>query len=217
MGRSLSLAAYRALTWRGARPADGSMPSRPKGELLWVHVTTQQRFVAVGDLCRRLLAQRSGLNVLFTCPSEASRAFWDKPSAMLTVAPADHLNAARAFLDHWKPNLCLWSGGELRPNVINQTANRNIPMILMDVGEVDLQVHRHRWLPDLTRTTLEFFDTILVNGEQTARQMQRSGVRSSKISVSAELRVSPNPTPWPEEELNQTTATLGGRPVWLAA
>ncbi|MEM7319144.1 MAG: 3-deoxy-D-manno-octulosonic acid transferase, partial [Pseudomonadota bacterium] len=47
--------------------------------------------------------------------------------------------------------------------------------------------------------------------------MQRSGVRSSKISVSAELRVSPNPTPWPEEELNQTTATLGGRPVWLAA
>lgn len=216
MRRSPGLAAIRVLNHKGTRRGRDMPPPRPDGALLWVHATTRHRFTALAELCRRLLALRPDLHVLFTCPDDEALANWNRPTASMTVLPADTGTAVQAFLDHWRPDMCLWAGGDLRPTLLGRAAERRMVMVLLDVGEADLPLRRHRWLPDQVRRSLECFTTILANSDQAAQHIRR-GVAPSRVSVSAALRISPNPVPWPEDELILAREALADRPVWLAA
>ena len=50
--RSLSLAAYRVLSWGVPQSSGATDMPRPDGEVLWVHVSTPDRLRAVDDFCR---------------------------------------------------------------------------------------------------------------------------------------------------------------------
>ncbi|SDC72776.1 3-deoxy-D-manno-octulosonic-acid transferase [Ruegeria marina] len=193
------------------------MPTRPEGELLWIHVNNRNRFPALCDLAQRLTTVRPGLSLLFTIPADTRTDDWQIPSGLVSVLPEDHPVAARRFLNHWTPDMCLWSGGGLQPNLIDEAEQTGLPMLLIDVTERDLTTRRHRWLPDLTRTVLDCFEVILASDEATARHLRRSGIAATKVRVAQPLQVSANPAPWPEDELATVNAALGGRPVWLSA
>ncbi len=215
--RSLSLAAYRVLSWGVQSKSDATDLQRPQGELLWVHIEDPGRLRVINDFCRRLLALRPDLSVLLTAPAGADLSAWDACVAPLVNLPAEHAGAARGFLDHWRPDMGIWIGGGLMPNLITRAQDRGIPLILVE-ADVDVKVARSgRWLPDISRYTLDCFGKILATSEDTARQIRRLGIPTSKVTVSPPLRVSPNPSPWPEDELIETTHSLAGRPVWLAA
>ncbi|WP_425044381.1 3-deoxy-D-manno-octulosonic acid transferase [Primorskyibacter sp. S87] len=210
MGRSLSLAAYRALSWRKPQHSAGPRPPRPSGELVWVHSDTRARFDALQELCDRLQQMRPGIHVLHTCPAETAT------SEALPIGP-DHPGSARAFLNHWRPDLCIWSGGDLRPNLISQASERNVPMLLLDFSADDPGLNRKRWLPDLVRSTLQCFDTVLVESENSAHYLRRAGISENRISLSAPLRSGANPSPCSEDALHELNEALASRPVWLAA
>ncbi len=215
--RSLSLAAYRVLSWGGQNGSRDAARPRPDGELLWVHVSERARLRAVDDFCRRLLPTRTGLSVLLTAPTDATLAAWDGCVEPVVNLPHDQSGAARGFLEHWRPDIGLWVGGGLMPNLITRAEEHGIPLVLLE-ATADVNIQRGgRWLPDISRYTLDCFQTILTTNEENARQIRRLGIPSSKVTVSPALGFSPNPRPWPEDELIETNHTLAGRPVWLAA
>ncbi|SLN59331.1 3-deoxy-D-manno-octulosonic acid transferase [Ruegeria meonggei] len=215
--RSLSLAAYRVLSWGVQNSADTPYIPRPEGELIWVHISTQDRQRAVVDFCRRLQQARPSLSVLLTAPPDANLTRWESGGYTLINLPSEQGGAARAFLDNWRPDLGLWVGGALMPNVITRAEEHGIPLILIEAG-TDIQVARGgRWLPDITRYTFDCFQTILATTSETTRNIRRLGVASAKVKQAPPLHVSPNPKPWPEDELIETNHALAGRPVWLAA
>ena len=214
--RSLSLAAYRVLSWGVPHPAAPTMP-RPEGELLWIHVNAPERMKVVNDLCQRILSGRPDLSLLLTAPPDADLSRWDHGDIPLINLPAEQTGAARAFLDHWRPDMGLWIGGGLMPNIITRAEEKGIPLTLIE-AEVDTKIARGgRWLPDITRYTLDCFDRIQAPTDDIARQIKRLGVTSAKVTVTPPLRISPAPRPWPEDELIETNHALAGRPVWLAA
>ncbi len=214
---SLSLAAYRVLSWGVPQSGGYADTPRPEGELLWVHVSTPDRLRAVDDLCRRLLSARPGLSILMTAPAEADLSEWKGCSFAIVCLPADQAGAARTFLDHWQPDMALWFGGGLLPNLISRAQEQATPLILLEAS-VDVKTARGgRWLPDIKRYTLDCFDSILAPTDEIARQIRRLGIDSTKISVAPSLHISPTPHPWPEDELIETNHALAGRPVWLAA
>ncbi|MEY8841682.1 3-deoxy-D-manno-octulosonic acid transferase [Cribrihabitans sp. XS_ASV171] len=214
MARSLSLAAYRALSWRGGAVSDAAGSGRPDGELLWIHVAAEDRLAPVRDLCRRLLSQRARLNLLLTCPEETDKALWGEG---LMPLPPDQPGVVRSFLNHWRPDAALWVGGGLQPLLLSQAAGRGMAMMLTDVENGDLVLRKRRWLPDLARATLDVFDRIRVTDEETGRAIRRTGIAGSKVKVAPLLRVGASPRPWPEDELAQITRIFAGRPVWLSA
>ncbi|WP_171136602.1 MULTISPECIES: 3-deoxy-D-manno-octulosonic acid transferase [unclassified Ruegeria] len=215
--RSLSLAAYRILSWGVPQTMGRDLPPRPEGELLWLHLNSPEKLPVIEDFASRLLAARPDVSLLLTAPYDANISDWSNSLWPVVPLPPDQPRPARAFLDHWQPDLCIWIGGGLMPNLINRAEEKAIPMILLE-GVVDLVMSRSgRWLPDITRFTLDCFDRIETCSENTARQIRRYGIASSKVSVSSPLRISPDPQPWPEDELIETNHALGGRPVWLAA
>ncbi|WP_420585945.1 3-deoxy-D-manno-octulosonic acid transferase [Ruegeria sp.] len=215
--RSLSLAAYRVLSWGVPNAAGQPEHPRPEGELIWVHVNAQDRLRTVLDLCRRLQQTRPNLSILLTAPPEADLSRWDQSEYPLLALPPDQTGAARVFLDHWRPDIGLWVGGGLMPNVITRADERGIPLILIE-AQIDIQVTRGaKWLPDIARYTLDCFGSILSTSTDTARAIRRMGIASGKVKEAPPLHVSPNPRPWPEDELIETNHALAGRPVWLAA
>ncbi|EEX09391.1 3-deoxy-D-manno-octulosonic-acid [Ruegeria lacuscaerulensis ITI-1157] len=215
--RSLSLAAYRMLSW-GVSQANGiSDLPRPKGELLWIHVAHQRRMRAVADFCRRMQQARPGLSVLLTAPPEADLSGWRDGGPPIINLPEEKSGAARGFLDHWQPDLGLWVGGGLMPNLITRAAERGIPLILLEAENDVRLAAAGRWLPDINRYTFDCFTAIHVTSEEMARQVQRLGIADDKISVFPPLQLIPILSAWPEDELIETNHTLAGRPVWLAA
>ncbi len=215
--RSISLAAYRILSWGVPNATGQPYVPRPTGEVIWIHIGTQERQRAVVDFCQRLQQARPNLSVVLTAPPEADLTRWDACMYPLITLPSEQTGAARTFLDHWHPDIGLWVGGGVMPNLITRASEREIPLILIE-AEVDIKVARGgRWLPDITRYTLDCFDTILATTPDVIRHIRRLGVSSSKVEVSPPLHVSPNPRPWPEDELIEMTHALSGRPVWLAA
>ncbi len=214
--RSLSLAAYRVLSWGVTQTPDPADP-RPEGEVLWIHIASADRLQAINDFCRRLLNARPELSLLMTVAPGEDTSSWEEGIAPLINLPMEQAGAARGFLDHWLPDMGIWVGGGLMPNIITRAQERGIPMVLFE-ARVDMRIARGgRWLPDITRHTLDSFDTILAPTEETARQIRKLGVSSRKVSVSLPLRISPMPNPWPEDELIETNHALSGRPIWLAA
>jgi len=215
--RSLSLAAYRVLSWSVPKPARPSSVPRPDGELLWVHIADPVRLRIVDDFCQRLQQARTGLNILLTAPPDSDVQSWPDSGFTLINLPAEQNGGANAFLDQWRPDAGLWVGGGVMPNIITRAEERRVPLILIE-AQLDLSIARTaRWLPDIARYTFDCFRKILTTTPETARQIRRLGIPFSKVSVSPPLQVSPNPRPWPEDELIETNHAFAGRPVWLAA
>lgn len=222
MGRSLSLAAYRALSLRKQNTVDEApQPPRPKGEVIWAHAADPERAMALLDLAKRLDAQRPGAALLLSCgaeiePDDPLQAAARESGAICTALTPDHPGAARRFMAHWRPDLCLWTGGQLWINHVSAAADSGIPLILADIEQIDLETRRHKWFPDLTRTVLDFFNAILANSTAAAREVRRLGVDRVKVSVAPRMRASPMPPACSLDELSELTDDLASRPVWLA-
>lgn len=215
--RSLSLAAYRILSWNGPNAAGHYDLPRPEGEVLWVHVAEQDRLRAVCDFCLRLQQTRPGISVILTAPPDAELSRWTGSTYPLVTLPVDSARTTRGFLDHWRPDMALWVGGGLMPNLITRADEQDIPMILIE-APADITVPLGvRWLPDIARCTFDCFQTILAPTAEAARQIRRLGVTSTKVAEAPPLQISPIPRSWPEDELIEITHAFAGRPVWLAA
>ncbi len=214
MSPSLSLAAYRALSWRGAAPNLTQPPPRPVGQLMWAHATNAERLRALADLGDRLIAARPDLNLLLTCGTDVTPV--DTGFGPTLALTSDHPAAARAFLQHWQPDLCLWTGAQWMPNLITATSDSGIAMILADLGAGDLQPRR-RLIPDMTRACLDRFDRIYLRDGAVADPLRRLGLPAAKLSVHVPLRAEANPPPCSDDLLAALTTQLAGRPLWLAA
>ncbi len=195
---------------------------RPDGQVLWLHATSTARFLALYELAARVRNLRDDLIALITLDPDQTGPIPDLRDVDIGKVQvdrfsSDHPTEVRSFLDHWRPDICLWAGAALMPNLISQTAERRVPMILIDVDRDDNSFRKHRWFPDLTRSSLGQFESIMANSPAAISILHRSGVPSHKITETDSLRFGPSPSSVSEYSLSITSQELAGRPLWLAA
>ncbi len=218
MARSLSFAAYRALARRTPHdPPDLTTP-RPDGALIWGHATSGAEASALVQLMARLSALRSRTHMLLTLGDGVGKPDHIKPdTTILRPVPAEHEGAIAAFLDHWRPDLCLWTGGHLRPLLIDAAGERGIAMLLIDAEETAFDAPRMRWLPDVGRRSMARFETVLAASANAAQRVLKLGVAPERVTVTGPLREGTPALPCNEPEREELAQSLTGRPVWLAA
>lgn len=218
MARSLGFAAYRAFSRHLSRPAPPNEWPGPKGEVLWLHAASTDRLGALCELGRRVQSLRDDLVVLITSKGERRTPLSTEDVDMrYDCLTSDHPAEAVQFLDHWCPDICIWAGADLMPNLISQTSERNIPMVLIDIGRDAFPSRNHKWFPDLTRECLGRFETIITTGPKVSAMLHRIGVPHHKISEGEPLCNGPSPPSIDEDSLSETAHQLAGRPVWHAA
>jgi len=141
----------------------------------------------------------------------------DRGSVIRLALALDDPSWARGFLQHWQPDLCIWAGAALMPNLITQSHEQGVRLILIDVGGSDFPSRRHGWFPDLTRISLDCFSIILAQSAAAARALERLTVSPERIRVATRLRAGSAPPRCDDDDLRAIAGDLGGRPVWLAA
>ena len=211
MASSLGLTLYNLGQRR--EPGEGSSrPDRPAGRLLWLHAPGEGLVSPMRALARRLVDE-DGLPILLTAPVPMS----PLPGVILQPPPVDSPVEARAFLDHWRPEIALFAGGQLRPAVMHEAGERQLPMLVVNGGAPAFLRERDGWYPGLMRQALGRFRSILAVDEAAARAFRKGGAALSAVAVTGRMEDEGVVLPGLEAERAALARLLAARPVWFAA
>ena len=223
MARSVSLSAYLSLSRRRSGPArpaaslSDQQVGRPEGELIWAHATSETRAASLIQITARLRAQRPGLHLLLTLAPDLALPQQPRDFVIPVSPPEENPELVDVFLDRWRPDLCLWTGGQLRHALLDAAASRKVPMFLIDADESGFDAGRWRWLPDLSKGSLRHFDRILASTGNSANRLLKMGVPAGSITITGPLMEGCAALPCNEKARDRMARVLDGRPVWLAA
>ena len=104
-------------------------------------------------------------------------------------------------MDHWSPDICVWTAGDIKPAILGQAQKRGMPMFLVDADEARLSSPGWRWLPSATQQALRRFTMILARNAATEQYLRRRiGVRDTQISVTGALWEESKPLPYAETD-----------------
>jgi 3-deoxy-D-manno-octulosonic-acid transferase len=200
----------------GGAPVPPDTP-RPDGPLIWAHAIDAARADTLIDLSQRLALQRPDLHVILTGAAPAPKRLKPGRSVIWQDMPADTGPAAEVFLDHWRPDICLWTGGDLNPALLITAADRDIPLYLVDADETCLDRAAWRWFPDLPRAVLNRFVEIHARSDAAARLLRRLGAPNGVLRVTGPFQAGALSLPFDASDGEEMARILLGRPVWLAA
>lgn len=211
MVHSLGLTLYNLRPRRdGAK--DVGWPQRPTGRLAWLHAPTAETSPGLLQLAARLVDE-DGVSVLFTCPASVHA----KQGLFHIIPPEDSIADSRAFLDHWRPDVGVFSDGELRPALLHEASERGLPMMLVDGREPYVLRTREGWFPGLMRSALHAFRYVISVDEASARAFRKGGAALSAVRVLGRMEENSAALPCLEAERASLAKLLATRPVWLAA
>ena len=210
MAHSLGLTLYN-LGAKTAPRTDPPWPARPNGRLVWLHAPGPESLAAMQELARHLI-EDDGVSVLLTGAEPATRT-----EALWQPAPADTPRIVQAFLDHWRPEVAVFSEGELRPAMIHDATLRRLPMLMVDARNPRLMPGRDGWYPGLIRSALALFQHILVLDDSAARAFCKAGASPDQITVAGRMEEASAALPYVERDRAALAKVLATRPIWLAA
>ena len=139
----------------------------------------------------------------------------DQLGANRAMQPYDTPGAVRAFLDHWKPDVAVWTESELWPRMMRETKGAGIPMLLINARVSEKTAAQWQNWPKTAAALLGSFECILAQEALTAALIESLGLRNVRFSGSMKQEVRP-PEADPQA-LNALEAAIGGRDAWLAA
>ncbi|MFN7224792.1 MAG: 3-deoxy-D-manno-octulosonic acid transferase [Paracoccaceae bacterium] len=211
MVHSLGLTLYNL---RPRRESSSAMvwPDRTPGRLVWMHAASAQAASGLLELSARLIDE-DGVVVLLTCPDVLP----ERKGLVRWSPPADTPSDARDFLKYWRPEVGIFSDGELRPAMLHEANEQGVPLIMVDARAPYVLKDRDGWFPGLMRSALQGFQHILAVDEASARAFRKAGAALSAVQVTGRMEEDSAALPCLEAERAALAKLLATRPVWLAA
>ena len=202
---------------RGERYGIASM-ARPQGPLVWVHAASVGETNAALPVIAALRDQRGDASFLLTTGTRTSAALAATrlgPRGIHQFVPLDSPRYVRRFLDHWRPDVAVFTESEIWPNLILETSARNIPLALINARVSQRSFRRWRRSAGLSRALFSRFRIVLAQNARLARSFSLLGARN--VAVSGNLKIDSPPPPVDTRELERLKSAIGARPLWLAA
>ncbi len=196
-------------------------PPRTIGPLVWGHAVGVGEALALAGLLKRLQAQRPDLHFLITTTSRTSgQALAQQrlgPQFTHWFAPVDTPSNVARFLDHWKPDLALWCEMDLWPALIDATAQRGLPHVLVNARLNAQSLAKRRWGRMLYAPLLAGFDMIWAQNAESEQHLQTLGARPERVRITGTIKALVPPPAVNDAELVRWRDALGARPVWVLA
>lgn len=192
--------------------------SRPPKTLLWFHAASVGETNVVLPLIEALRRERPGLGILLTTVTVTSAriaAARLPKGAIHQFVPLDSPAFVRRFLDHWRPDMALFTESEIWPNLIMDADRRRIPLMLLNARMSDRSFKRWLKLPGLSRPLFSRFAVVLAQSDILAKRLMTLGAR--KVISAGNIKFDSPPPPVDPVELARLKRAIGERPVFLAA
>lgn len=192
--------------------------SRPDGPLLWIHAASVGESLAALPLIEVFLNERPALHVLVTTGTLTSARLMAgrlPDRAFHQFAPLDRAAAWRAFFDHWRPGIGCLIESEIWPHLILEAERADLPLALINGRMSGRSAARWRWAGAAARRLLGSFSLVLARSQVDADRLSALGAVDARTL--GDLKNAAPPLPADPADLAALDATLGQRPVWLAA
>lgn len=202
---------------RGERYGIASM-ARPKGPLAWVHAASVGETNAALPVIAALREAREDLSFLLTTGTRTSAALAEArlgPRGIHQFVPLDSPRFARSFIDHWKPDVAIFTESEIWPNLILETAERHIPLALINARISSRSFKRWRRNSGMAVSLFSRFALVLAQNARLGRSFALLGARN--VVVSGNLKIDSPPPPVDVHALQMLREAIGERPILLAA
>lgn len=197
------------------RRGEASMP-RPAGPLVWLHGASVGEILAVIPLIEHIRAQDFAVLVTSGTVTSAALAEQRLPGgAIHQFIPLDSPRFVSRFLDHWHPDLALFVESDLWPNLILKSADRKIPMIVVNGRLSKRSYSRWRMLPGTIATLLSRFDLCLTQSAADAQRYTHLG--APRTSSTGNLKLDVPAPPVDQPTLHRFKALIGLREIVAAA
>ena len=191
---------------------------RPAGRLAWFHAASVGETNAILPVMAALAQERPTLSFLLTTGTVTSAKLAAQrlgPRAMHQFAPLDAPEYVSSFLDHWRPDLAVFTELEIWPNLILESAARGIPLALVNARMTKRSFRRWRRNPGFAHPLFSRFDLVLAQNEGLARRFATLGAPNAVAAGNIKIDA---PAPLVDEaELDRLRPALQGRPLLFAA
>ncbi len=192
--------------------------SLPRGDkpVAWLHGASVGEGLALMPLVERLSAR--GFQVLLTTGTVTSAAVVAArlpAGAVHQYVPLDVPKFFARFLDYWRPGIALVAESELWPNMLHETHERRIPLVLVNARLSERSFRRWQKFPRVIGALLARIDLVLAQSQEDAGRLSHLG--ASRVQVAGNLKYDVAAPPVDPSQLAAIVASIGSRPVWVAA
>jgi len=193
--------------------------ARPEGPLVWLHGVGVGEVMALTGLIDALTEARPGLQVLVTSSARTSAHVFARTARARVIhqfLPLDLPGPVRRFLDHWRPDLAVWSDQDLWPRLIVQAARRGVPQAWVN-ARMNARAVRAR--TRFGAAFAELYGRLAVIQAQDAASAGhiRTLAPTAEVSVTGSLKSAAPPLGCDPQARAALAPALAGRKVWLAA
>lgn len=191
---------------------------RPAGPLAWIHAASVGETNAILPLIAGLMAARPDLSILLTTTTVTSARIAQQrlpAGAIHQYMPLDAAAYTACFLDHWRPDLAVFTESEIWPGLILATAERAIPLALVNARMSDRSYKSWKRLRAVSEPLFGRFTVILAQNEKLARWFRDCGGRN--VAAAGNIKADAPPPPVDRRALDDLRAALVARPRLLAA
>lgn len=202
---------------RGERLGQASR-ARPAGRLVWMHAASVGETNVALPLIERLLAAHKDITVLLTTGTTTSAGLAARrlpERAFHQFVPLDGAGYVASFLDHWKPDLAVFTESEVWPNLVLATHARGIPLALVNARMSPRSMRRWRKFARYARPLFSRFSVVLAQNDKVARVVRFLG--APNVVTTGNLKIDAPPPPVDAQVLRALQNATGGRPILLAA
>lgn len=194
--------------------------SRPRGKapLVWFHGASVGEAQSLLSLISHLLELRPDIQIMVTTGTVTSARLMVErlpERAFHQYIPVDHPAWVRKFLDHWQPDLVVWSESDFWPNMMLGVQQRRIPAVLVNARMSEKSFRRWKLSFGMINRMLETFTLCLAQNDAEAARLTRLGARA--VRVSGNLKYAARPLPYDSAQLEALQKAVGGRPLLLWA
>jgi 3-deoxy-D-manno-octulosonic-acid transferase len=137
------------------------------------------------------------------------------PRAIHQYAPLDAPEYVASFLDHWRPDLGVFTESEIWPNLILESSARGIPLALVNGRMTKRSFRRWRRSLSFAQPLFSRFTLVLAQNEALARRFSALGAPTA-VPI-GNLKMDAPPPAIDGAELERLRAMLQGRPRLIAA
>lgn len=210
------LARGKELNARLGERRGNSHNARPDGPLVWLHGASVGELASALPLIERIA--RHEVSVLVTTGTVTSSELAGNrlPAGVIhQFLPLDAPLFVRRFLDRWQPDLALFIESDIWPNIIIETSQRGVPMILINGRMSENSFKRWRYLPKTIVNLLRRFDLCLAGTPADALRLSELG--APRVVTTGNLKLDVPPPPADAAKLEALSDAIGERPVIAAA
>lgn len=194
--------------------------TRPPGRLAWFHSASIGEAVSVLELVRLVGKERPDLSFLMTTGTLGSSQILKSrmpPRTLHQFVPYDALPAVVNFLNHWQPDVGVWTESEFWPALIYESHRRQVPLLCVNARISSRSFRRWRQVPVLAKSLLNRFEKILVQDSTTADRLQQLKLANSRMELVGSTKRGAADLPVDAAAHQEFMQSLKGRPLWLAA